>query len=117
MENWHGGAFGMARGDRAAARHPRAARATRSTTPSSRPGAQAGFETTDDYNGAKQEGFGPMEADGLARPALVRGQRLPAPGAAPGNVGVLRCLAERVVFAEGRAIGVEVDPRGGRRGP
>jgi choline dehydrogenase len=24
-------------------------------------GAQAGFETTEDYNGAKQEGFGPME--------------------------------------------------------
>ncbi|TIL78116.1 MAG: choline dehydrogenase, partial [Mesorhizobium sp.] len=24
-------------------------------------GRQAGFELTDDYNGAKQEGFGPME--------------------------------------------------------
>ena len=47
-------------------------------------GAQAGFETTPDYNGAKQEGFGPMEqtvwkgrrwsaANAYLRPALRSG--------------------------------------------
>ncbi len=77
-------------------------------------GQQAGFETTQDYNGEKQEGFGPMEqtvwqgrrwstANAYLRPAL-----------ATGRVTVHRCLAERVVIDEGRATGVEVS-RGGRR--
>ena len=77
-------------------------------------GRQAGFETTEDYNGAKQEGFGPMEqtvwqgrrwsvANAYLRPALARA-----------NVAVLRCLAERVVIEEGRATGVEVS-RGSSR--
>ena len=104
------GALRLARHRRAAARHPRAPGATRSTTPSSRPGAQAGFELTDDYNGEKQEGFGPMEqtvwhgrrwsaANAYLRPAL--------------RAATSRCsgLAERVVIGDGRATGVEVAPR------
>jgi choline dehydrogenase len=77
-------------------------------------GIQAGFERTGDYNGSKQEGFGPMEqtvwngrrwsvANAYLRPALRRG-----------NVAVLRCLAERVAIRDGRAVGVEV-ARGGAR--
>ena len=77
-------------------------------------GAQAGFERTDDYNGGKQEGFGPMEqtvwrgrrwsaANAYLRPALRRD-----------TVALVRCHADRVVIADGRATGVEVT-RGGRR--
>jgi choline dehydrogenase len=77
-------------------------------------GRQAGFELTDDYNGAQQEGFGAMEA------TVWRGRRWSAanaylrPALARGNVAVLRCLAERVILREGRAAGVEV-ARAGRR--
>ena len=76
-------------------------------------GRQAGFETTGDYNGEKQEGFGPMEqtvwkgrrwstANAYLKPALKRD-----------NVDLYRCLARRVVIENGRAVGVEVE-RGGR---
>jgi choline dehydrogenase len=75
-------------------------------------GQQAGFELTPDYNGEKQEGFGPMEmtvwlgrrwsaAHAYLRPAMRRR-----------NCRMVRCLARRVVIREGRAIGVEVERRG-----
>ncbi len=71
-------------------------------------GQQAGFETTSDYNGIKQEGFGAMEqtvwkgrrwsaANAYLRPALKRP-----------NVTLVRCFAERVVIRDGRAVGVEI---------
>jgi choline dehydrogenase len=76
-------------------------------------GRQAGYQVTDDYNGVKQEGFGPMDAtirngrrwstaNAYLRPALKRD-----------NCAVIRALARRVVIEEGRAVGVEVE-RGGR---
>jgi choline dehydrogenase len=76
-------------------------------------GAQAGFETTDDYNGQKQEGFGPMEqtvwqgrrwsaANAYLKPALRRK-----------NVELVRCFARRVIIEDGRARGVEIE-RGGK---
>jgi len=75
-------------------------------------GQQAGYEVTGDYNGAKQEGFGPMEqtvwqgrrwstANAYLRPALKRK-----------NVTLVRAFARKVVIDRGRAIGVEVK-RGG----
>lgn len=75
-------------------------------------GREAGFEVTDDYNGAKQEGFGPMEqtihlgrrwsaANAYLRPALKRG-----------NVRLVNGLARRVVIENGRATGVEIGARG-----
>ena len=75
-------------------------------------GRQAGFELTDDYNGEKQEGFGPMEqtvwqgrrwstANAYLRPALKRA-----------TVGLVRCFARRVVIEDGRAVGVEVERDG-----
>ena len=76
-------------------------------------GAQAGYPVTRDYNGAAQEGFGPMEA------TIWQGRRWSAanaylkPAMARGNVTVVRGLAQRVVIKDGRAIGVEVS-RGGR---
>ncbi len=71
-------------------------------------GRQAGFETTEDYNGSKQEGFGPMEqtihqgrrwstANAYLRPALKRG-----------NVRIVNGLARRVTIENQRATGVEV---------
>ncbi|MEM7544131.1 MAG: choline dehydrogenase [Pseudomonadota bacterium] len=76
-------------------------------------GAEAGFELTDDYNGEKQEGFGPFEqtvwkgrrwsaANAYLKPALKRQ-----------NLDIVRCLARRIVIRDGRAVGVEVE-RGGR---
>ncbi len=71
-------------------------------------GRQAGFELTPDYNGAKQEGFGPMEmtvwrgrrwstANAYLKPALRRQ-----------NCELVRCLARRIVVEDGRATGVEI---------
>ncbi len=76
-------------------------------------GAQAGYQTTDDYNGRQQESFGPMEqtvwrgrrwsaANAYLRPALKRP-----------NCDLTRALARRVVIEDGRAVGVEVE-RGGK---
>ncbi|MDB4187879.1 choline dehydrogenase [Sulfitobacter sp.] len=76
-------------------------------------GKQAGYEATDDYNGEKQEGFGPMEqtvhagrrwsaANAYLRPALKRD-----------NVEIIRAFVRRVVIDSGRAVGVEVE-RGGK---
>ncbi|MER2535005.1 MAG: choline dehydrogenase [Rhizobiaceae bacterium] len=75
-------------------------------------GRQAGFEATADYNGARQEGFGPMEqtihlgrrwsaANAYLRPALKRK-----------NVSLVSGLARRVVIENQRAVGVEVEARG-----
>ena len=75
-------------------------------------GAQAGYPVTDDYNGAQQEGFGPMEA------TIYKGRRWSAanaylkPAMAGGNVQLLRGNARRVVIENGRATGVEVDQGG-----
>ncbi|MER9473084.1 choline dehydrogenase [Mesorhizobium sp. M0520] len=74
-------------------------------------GRQAGFELTDDYNGAKQEGFGPMEqtirggrrwsaASAYLRPALRRK-----------NVSLVKGFARRVIIENQRATGVEIEAR------
>jgi choline dehydrogenase len=71
-------------------------------------GRQAGFETTEDYNGSKQEGFGAMEqtihlgrrwsaANAYLRPALKRQ-----------NVSLVNGLASRVIIENQRATGVEI---------
>ncbi len=71
-------------------------------------GRQAGYETTSDYNGEKQEGFGPFEqtvwkgrrwsaANAYLRPALRRP-----------NCDLVRGLVRRVAIENGRATGVEV---------
>ncbi|KUF12232.1 choline dehydrogenase [Pseudoponticoccus marisrubri] len=74
-------------------------------------GQQAGYPVTEDYNGAQQEGFGPYDmtvhkgarwsaAKAYLRPAQALGAR------------VLRGLAGRILFTEGRATGVELTRRG-----
>ena len=107
MENWHGGHSDWrgASGPLHVTRGPRINPLYHSFVEA---GAQAGFELTYDYNGAKQEGFGPMEQ------TVWRGRRWSAsnaylrPAMRRGNVRVLRCHAERVVIEDGRAVGVEI---------
>lgn len=71
-------------------------------------GAEAGYQVTGDYNGEQQEGFGPMEQ------TVWRGRRWSAanaylkPALKRDNCNVIRALAQRVVFEEGRAVGVEI---------
>lgn len=75
-------------------------------------GRQAGFETTPDYNGAKQEGFGDMEQ------TIYRGRRWSAanaylrPALKRKNVSLVRGLALRVAIENQRAVGVEIEARG-----
>ncbi|WP_282605133.1 choline dehydrogenase [Pelagibius sp. Alg239-R121] len=111
MENWHSGGHG---GDPAWRGSGGPLHVTRG--PRENPlfqafvdaGRQAGFEVTDDYNGEKQEGFGPMEqtvwkgrrwstANAYLKPALKRP-----------NCDLLRCYVRRVIIENGRATGVEI---------
>ena len=110
MENWHGGASDW-RGDSGPLHVSRGRRANPLFAAFIEAGRQAGYGVTEDYNGHRQEGFGPMEATiwrGLRwsaafaylRPAKRLGAR------------VLRADARRVVLDGGRAVGVEVTRRG-----
>jgi len=116
MENWHSGGHGGDadwRGNDGPLHVTRGPRRNPLYRAFVEAGRQAGYETTDDYNGKKQEGFGPMEqtvwrgrrwsaANAYLRPALKRA-----------NCSVVRALAEKVVVQEGRATGVKV-LRGGK---
>ena len=69
-------------------------------------GRQAGYEVTGDYNGQKQEGFGPMEQ------TVWKGRRWSAanaylrPALKTGNCAVRNGLVERIAFEGARAVGV-----------
>ncbi len=116
MESWHDGGHGgdsYWRGNNGPLNVSRGPRANPLFQAFVEAGKQAGYEATDDYNGQKQEGFGPMEqtvwngrrwstANAYLRPALKRD-----------NVRLTQALALRVVFVDGRAVGVEVK-RGGK---
>ena len=71
-------------------------------------GQQAGYEVTGDYNGEKQEGFGPMEQ------TVWRGRRWSAANAylrsalKRDNCNLVRGLVEKVVVEDGRAKGVQL---------
>ena len=72
-------------------------------------GRQAGFELTDDYNGSKQEGFGPMEQTirgGRRWSAAIAYLRA---GAQAQNVSVVKGFARRVIIENQRAVGVEIE--------
>jgi choline dehydrogenase len=116
MENWHSGAHG---GDPDWRGHTGPLHVTRGKRDNPlfqvfvEAGRQAGFELTDDYNGEKQEGFGPMEqtvwqgrrwsvANAYLKPALKRS-----------NLDLVRCYARKLVIENGHAVGVEIE-RGGQ---
>ncbi|MEM9577697.1 MAG: choline dehydrogenase [Pseudomonadota bacterium] len=111
METWHDGRHGgdpAWRGTDGPLHVSRGPRANPLFAAFVEAGRQAGYETTSDYNGQKQEGFGPMDqtvwqgrrwsaANAYLHPALKRA-----------NCDLVHGLAERVVFEGKRAVGVEV---------
>ncbi|MBO6919003.1 MAG: choline dehydrogenase [Rhizobiaceae bacterium] len=116
MENWHDGGQGgdpTWRGTNGPLHVTRGPRTNPLFKAFVEAGRQAGYETTDDYNGYQQEGFGPMEqtvwkgrrwsaANAYLKPALKRS-----------NCDVVRGLATRIKIEDKKAVGVEIE-RGGK---
>jgi 4-pyridoxate dehydrogenase len=115
QESWEGGAGAYRGGD-----GPLATRATRYRDPLVdaylAAAEEAGHPTTEDYNGAQQEGFGHSQqtirdgrrcsaAVAYLRPALAR----------PNLEVVVNALAQRVLIEGHRAVGVEYETGGERR--
>ncbi|KPP88668.1 MAG: choline dehydrogenase [Rhodobacteraceae bacterium HLUCCO07] len=116
MENWHDGGHGgdpAWRGNDGPLHVTRGARRNPLYHAFVEAGRQAGYQLTDDYNGEKQEGFGPFEQ------TVWQGRRWSAanaylkPALKTGLCTVARGLATRIVIEEGRATGVEIARRGG----
>ncbi len=110
MENWHDGGHGgdpSWRGSDGPLHVSRGSMANPLTRAFVQAGGQAGYELTDDYNGEKQEGFGPFEM------TVWKGQRWSAanaylkPALKRSNCDLVRGLVQKVVIEEGRATGVE----------
>lgn len=72
-------------------------------------GRQAGFELTDDYNGSKQEGFGPMEQTILGGRRWSAANAYLKPALKRKNVSLVKGFARRVVIENQRAVGVEIE--------
>ena len=110
MEDSHGGEDGW-RGKGGPLHVQRGARTNPLYAAFVEAGRQAGFELTDDYNGAKQEGFGPMEQ------TIRNGQRWSAanaylkPALKRQNVSLVKGFARRVIIENQRAVGVEIEAR------
>lgn len=112
METSHGGEEGGVRGNKGPMHITRGRRENPLYKAFVEAGKQAGFETTDDYNGLKQEGFGSMEqtiwkgrrwsaANAYLKPALKRS-----------NLQLVRGLARKVIIENKTAIGVEIENGG-----
>jgi choline dehydrogenase len=115
MEDWHGAEAGTDpawRGSGGPVKVSRGRRENPLFAAFIEAGREAGYGVTPDYNGARQEGFGAMEA------TIWQGARWSAasaylrPALATGRVRLVRALARRVVFDGLRATGVEIE-RGG----
>jgi choline dehydrogenase len=115
MEHWHDGGHGgdpQWRGKDGPLHVTRGPRSNPLFKVFEQAGVEAGFGYTDDYNGEKQEGFGPMEqtiwkgrrwsaANAYLKPALKRP-----------NLELVTCFARKVVIERGRATGVEIERNG-----
>ncbi|MFZ7090073.1 choline dehydrogenase [Primorskyibacter sp. 2E233] len=114
QENWHDGGHGgdpAWRGTNGPLHVTRGKRDNPLVQAFVEAGQQAGYPVTGDYNGHQQEGFGPFEmtvwqgarwsaAKAYLRPAQALGAQ------------VVNGLAQRVVFRDGRATGVEIARKG-----
>ena len=69
-------------------------------------GVQAGYEATADYNGQKQEGFGPMEQTTHNGERWSAAKAYLRPALKTGRVQLIKGLAEKIEITEGRAHGV-----------
>lgn len=112
MENWHGGDQSPWRGDSGPLHITRGKRKNPLFNAFIEAGEQAGWPRTDDYNGAEQEGFGPMEA------TIWKGRRWSAanaylrPAQKTGRLQIVRAFARKILFNGKRAIGVEIARKG-----
>lgn len=112
MENWHGRGDKSWRGTDGPLHVTRGPRLNPLFNAFIKAGEQAGYELTNDYNGEKQEGFGPMEQ------TVWRGRRWSAanaylhPALKRPNLELVRAHVNRIVVEDGRAVGVEIE-RGG----
>lgn len=115
MENWHSGGHGGDpewRGNDGPLHVTRGPRKNPLTLAFVEAGKQAGYETTGDYNGHQQEGFGPFDA------TIWKGRRWSAanaylrPALKKDNCRLVRAFARKVVIENGKAVGVEVDMKG-----
>ncbi len=108
METWHGPRPSEYRGTNGPLHVTRGSRDNPLFLAFQEAGRQAGYHVTDDYNGQRQEGVGPMEmtthggerwsaAKGYLRPALKRD-----------NVTLVRGYARKIMIKDGRAVGVEL---------
>ncbi len=108
LETWHGEGDADWRGKSGPLHISRGPRDNPLVQAFVKAGEEAGYHTTQDYNGEKQEGFGPFEA------TIHKGQRWSAanaylkPALKRETCTLVRGLAQRVVIEEGRAVGVEV---------
>ncbi len=108
METWHGPDASDFRGTDGPIHVTRGRRANPLYHAFVEAGQQAGYELTGDYNGEKQEGFGPMEQ------TVWKGRRWSAataylkPALRRANCTLVRGLASRVTVREGRATGVDL---------
>ena len=115
MENWHDGGHGgdpTWRGTDGPLHVTRGKRDNPLVQAFVEAGRQAGYETTGDYNGEQQEGFGPMEQ------TVYNGQRWSAanaylkPALKRPNCDLVKGLARKVIIENGRAVGVEYEQGG-----
>nr|WP_321455002.1 choline dehydrogenase [uncultured Cohaesibacter sp.] len=115
MENWHEGGHGGDASWRGTKGPLHVSRGTRKNPLiKAFEGAceQAGYSRTDDYNGEKQEGYGPLEA------TIWKGQRWSCvkaylkPAINTGRCELVKAFAQKIVIENGKATGVEVKRKG-----
>ena len=115
MENWHSGGHGGDpewRGNSGPLHVTRGPRDNVLINAFEQAGKQAGYEMTADYNGEKQEGFGPLEA------TIWKGDRWSCvkaylkPAMKTGRCELVKAFAQKIVIEDGRAKGVEVLRKG-----
>ena len=75
-------------------------------------GVQAGYEATADYNGQKQEGFGPMEQTTHKGERWSSAKAYLRPALKTGRVQLIKGLAEKIEIKEGCAHGVRARIKG-----
>ncbi len=75
-------------------------------------GVQAGYEATADYNGQKQEGFGPMEQTTHNGERWSAAKAYLRPALKTGRVKLIKGLAEKIEITKGRAHGVRARIKG-----
>ena len=77
---------------------------------------QAGYTYTDDYNGFRQEGFGPADMTVWKGSRFSTAKAYLKPALAKKNVQIItRVLVDKIIFDEDKAKGVEVFHRGQKK--